>query len=58
MPSWRSPGNPADDVAQLRDVLDTQPAIEQAKEMLMLLRGWTADEAFTALRTNVGGQRG
>jgi ANTAR domain len=34
----------------LRDALDTQPVIEQAKGMFMLIRGWSADEAFTALR--------
>lgn len=34
---------------QLRDALDTQPVIEQAKGMFMLIRGWTADEAFAAL---------
>ncbi|WP_410596103.1 ANTAR domain-containing protein [Amycolatopsis sp. lyj-23] len=51
MTSWRSPDNPADEVAQLRDALDTQPVIEQAKGMLMLVRGWTAATAFAALRT-------
>ncbi|SEF37160.1 ANTAR domain-containing protein [Amycolatopsis pretoriensis] len=51
MTSWRSPDNPADEMAQLRDALDTQPVIEQAKGMLMLVRGWTAETAFAALRT-------
>ncbi|MFB9688661.1 ANTAR domain-containing protein [Amycolatopsis plumensis] len=51
MTSWRSPDNPADELAQLRDALDTQPVIEQAKGMLMLVRGWNAATAFTALRT-------
>ncbi|WP_103349720.1 ANTAR domain-containing protein [Amycolatopsis sp. CA-128772] len=50
MTSWRSPDNPADELAQLRDALDTQPVIEQAKGMLMLVRGWTAATAFAALR--------
>ncbi|OXM43070.1 ANTAR domain-containing protein [Amycolatopsis alba] len=36
---------------QLRRALETQPVIEQAKGMFMLLRGWTAEEAFTALTT-------
>ncbi|MBE1494079.1 hypothetical protein H4696_001179 [Amycolatopsis lexingtonensis] len=35
---------------QLRDALDTQPVIEQAKGMFMLIHGWSTDEAFTALR--------
>ncbi|MFI5588385.1 ANTAR domain-containing protein [Amycolatopsis sp. NPDC051758] len=44
---------------QLRDALDTQPVIEQAKGMFMLIRGWTAGKAFAALmeisqHTNVG----
>ncbi|WP_410575392.1 ANTAR domain-containing protein [Amycolatopsis sp. cmx-4-61] len=50
MTSWRSPDNPADEIDQLRDALDTQPVIEQAKGMLMLVRGWTATTAFDALR--------
>ncbi|WP_410586325.1 ANTAR domain-containing protein [Amycolatopsis sp. lyj-23] len=50
MTSWRSPDDPADEVAQLRNALDTQPVIEQAKGMLMLVRGWTAATAFDALR--------
>jgi hypothetical protein len=37
------------EVEQLRNALATRPVIEQAKGMLMLLRGWTADEAFDAL---------
>ncbi|WP_410631682.1 ANTAR domain-containing protein [Amycolatopsis sp. cmx-4-83] len=51
MTSWRPPDNPADEIGQLRDALDTQPVIEQAKGMLMLVRGWTAATAFAALRT-------
>ncbi len=51
MTSWRSPDNPVDEMAQLRDALDTQPVSEQAKGMLMLMRGWTAAIAFAALRT-------
>ncbi|WP_181776525.1 ANTAR domain-containing protein [Amycolatopsis pittospori] len=35
---------------QLREALATQPVIEQAKGMFMLLRGWSAAEAFAALR--------
>ncbi len=34
----------------MREALSTQPVIEQAKGMLMLVRGWTAAEAFDALR--------
>ncbi len=41
---------PAVEVEQLRRALATQPSIEQAKGMLMLLRQWTPDEAFAALR--------
>ena len=37
-------------IEQLERALSTQPAIEQAKGMLMLLRSWTSEEAFTALR--------
>lgn len=37
-------------VNQLREALSTQPVIEKAKGMLMLVRGWTAAEAFDALR--------
>ncbi|MEU3628665.1 hypothetical protein BS329_09275 [Amycolatopsis coloradensis] len=44
------PVAPADEVEQLRRALATQPAIEQAKGMLMLVRQWTPDEAFAALR--------
>ncbi|MFC9249986.1 ANTAR domain-containing protein [Amycolatopsis thailandensis] len=36
---------------QLRRALATQPVIDQAKGMLMLLRGWSAEQAFTALKT-------
>ncbi|MEV6830689.1 ANTAR domain-containing protein [Amycolatopsis sp. NPDC051102] len=42
--------NPAVEVEQLREALRSQPVIEQAKGMLMLLRGWTGDQAFTGLR--------
>ncbi len=35
---------------QLREALETQPVIEQAKGMLMLLRTLSADEAFAALK--------
>lgn len=48
----RRSGERADPVAeneQLREALSTQPSIEQAKGMLMLLRRWTAAEAFEAL---------
>ncbi|MEV6909104.1 ANTAR domain-containing protein [Amycolatopsis sp. NPDC051071] len=41
---------PAGEVEQLRRALATQPSIEQAKGMLMLLRHWTPDEAFAALK--------
>lgn len=36
---------------QLREALATQPVIEQAKGMFMLLRGWSPDVAFAALRS-------
>ncbi|WET82572.1 ANTAR domain-containing protein [Amycolatopsis sp. QT-25] len=36
---------------QLRRALETLPVIEQAKGMLMLLRGWSAEQAFAALKT-------
>ncbi|WP_233226328.1 ANTAR domain-containing protein [Amycolatopsis sp. CA-126428] len=48
--TWRSPDNTADEVGQLRDALETQPIIEQAKGMVMLVRGCSAEEAFAALR--------
>ncbi|WP_410599640.1 ANTAR domain-containing protein [Amycolatopsis sp. lyj-90] len=41
---------PATEVEQLRRALATQPIIEQAKGMLMLLWQWTPEEAFAALR--------
>ncbi|MEV5720577.1 ANTAR domain-containing protein [Amycolatopsis mediterranei] len=34
----------------LKEALATQPVIEQAKGMIMLLRACTSGEAFTALR--------
>ncbi|MEW2502470.1 ANTAR domain-containing protein [Amycolatopsis sp. NPDC047767] len=37
-------------VKRLEDALATRPVIEQAKGMLMVLRSWSADDAFTALR--------
>lgn len=37
-------------IEQLERALSTQPVIEQAKGMVMLLRSWTSEEAFTALR--------
>ncbi|MFD1150656.1 ANTAR domain-containing protein [Saccharothrix hoggarensis] len=42
--------DPSAQIDQLREALSTQPVIEQAKGMLMLVRGWTAAEAFDALR--------
>ncbi|AGM07096.1 ANTAR domain-containing protein [Amycolatopsis keratiniphila] len=36
---------------QLRQALETLPVIEQAKGMFMLLRGWSAEQAFAALKT-------
>lgn len=38
-------------IEQLERALSTQPVIEQAKGMCMLLRSWTSEEAFTALRS-------
>ncbi|MEU4675233.1 ANTAR domain-containing protein [Amycolatopsis sp. NPDC023774] len=35
---------------QLEHALATRPVIEQAKGMLMVLRSWSADDAFAALR--------
>ncbi|MFJ7212757.1 ANTAR domain-containing protein [Amycolatopsis sp. NPDC098790] len=48
--TWRSPESTADEVGQLRDALETQPIIEQAKGMVMLVRGCSAAAAFAALR--------
>ncbi|MGY6651518.1 ANTAR domain-containing protein [Amycolatopsis sp. TRM77291] len=36
---------------QLRRAMETLPVIEQAKGMLMLLRGWSAEQAFAALKS-------
>ncbi|MEV6825641.1 ANTAR domain-containing protein [Amycolatopsis sp. NPDC051102] len=35
---------------QLKEALATQPVIEQAKGMIMLVRACTSDDAFIALR--------
>ncbi len=43
--------DPATENAQLREALSSQPVIEQAKGMVMLLRGCTAAEAFGVLVT-------
>ncbi|WP_083268277.1 ANTAR domain-containing protein [Lentzea guizhouensis] len=51
MPTYDKSIDPAREVEQLREALDRQPVIEQAKGMLMLLRACSADEAFTVLRT-------
>jgi hypothetical protein len=50
--SWKSPDpeDPAVEAEQLKDALATQPVIEQAKGMIMLLHTCTDEEAFTALR--------
>lgn len=52
-PATDSAGDPAADPAvenaQLREALASQPVIEQAKGMVMLLRGCTAAEAFGVL---------
>ncbi|MFI5614108.1 ANTAR domain-containing protein [Amycolatopsis sp. NPDC051903] len=37
-------------MAQLEEALATQPVIEQAKGILMVLRNWSEDEAFAAPR--------
>ena len=41
--------DPLKENEQLREALSSQPVIEQAKGMVMLLRGCTAAEAFAAL---------
>jgi hypothetical protein len=41
--------DPAAENAQLREALASLPVIEQAKGMVMLLRGCSAAEAFAAL---------
>jgi hypothetical protein len=43
--------DPAVENAQLREALASRPVIEQAKGMVMLLRGCTAGEAFGVLVT-------
>ncbi|WP_244210994.1 ANTAR domain-containing protein [Amycolatopsis kentuckyensis] len=43
--------DPAVENAQLREALSSQPVIEQAKGMVMLLRGCSAEEAFGVLVT-------
>ncbi|WP_310971151.1 MULTISPECIES: ANTAR domain-containing protein [unclassified Amycolatopsis] len=43
--------DPVAENAQLREALSSQPVIEQAKGMVMLLRGCTAAEAFGVLVT-------
>ncbi|QKV81622.1 ANTAR domain-containing protein [Amycolatopsis sp. Hca4] len=43
--------DPAVENAQLREALSSRPVIEQAKGMVMLLRGCTAAEAFGVLVT-------
>ncbi|MEV5717111.1 ANTAR domain-containing protein [Amycolatopsis mediterranei] len=43
--------DPAEENAQLREALASRPVIEQAKGMVMLLRGCPADEAFGVLVT-------
>ncbi|MFF1611471.1 ANTAR domain-containing protein [Amycolatopsis sp. NPDC058278] len=43
--------DPAAENAQLREALSSQPVIEQAKGMVMLLRGCPAAEAFGVLVT-------
>ncbi len=48
--SWRGLGDPAFEVEQLKEALATQPVIEQAKGMIMLVRACTSDEAFVVLR--------
>ncbi|WP_410593651.1 ANTAR domain-containing protein [Amycolatopsis sp. lyj-23] len=48
MTSWREPGDPAVEVEQLKEALATQPVIEQAKGMIMLVRACTSDDAFIA----------
>ncbi len=37
-------------IDHLNTALASQPVIEQAKGMIMLLRDWSADQAFAALR--------
>ncbi|MDQ7807313.1 ANTAR domain-containing protein [Amycolatopsis sp. A133] len=41
--------DPAAENAQLREALSSRPVIDQAKGMVMLLRGCTAAEAFGVL---------
>ncbi|USX55628.1 ANTAR domain-containing protein [Lentzea sp. HUAS12] len=49
MPTKDPSIEPGRDVEQLREALDRQPVIEQAKGVLMVLQNWSADEAFEAL---------
>ncbi len=50
MTSWNGAADPAVELAQLREALATQPVIEQAKGMIMLLRRSSPEEAFATLR--------
>ncbi len=48
--SWNGAADPAVELAQLREALVTQPVIEQAKGMIMVLRRSSPEEAFATLR--------
>ncbi|WP_410597801.1 ANTAR domain-containing protein [Amycolatopsis sp. lyj-23] len=47
---WSAPEDPGSEVEQLRAALVTQPVIEQAKGMIMVLRSCSAEAAFALLR--------
>ncbi|OOC01874.1 ANTAR domain-containing protein [Amycolatopsis azurea] len=44
------PAELKNEIGQLHTALASQPVIEHAKGMLMLLRNWTGNQAFAALR--------
>ncbi|MEV5721906.1 ANTAR domain-containing protein [Amycolatopsis mediterranei] len=50
MRSWNGSADPAVELAQLKEALETQPVIEQAKGMVMLVEACTSEQAFAILR--------
>ncbi|HWD00855.1 MAG TPA: ANTAR domain-containing protein [Amycolatopsis sp.] len=50
MVSWTESADKAEEIRHLHGALASQPVIEQAKGMMMLVRTCEAEEAFTVLR--------